>query len=82
MSAARDTQRNDDFEEQRASSGRRTSGVRIRREVGEAAFEGRASSPDIVDAPVDNGVRGLRLVLGFWALLAVGGAAAWYFLLR
>ncbi len=52
------------------------SGVRRISSVSVAAHQGRASSPEIGDAPVANGVRGLRLILGFWALVAVG-VIAW-----
>ena len=70
MSAAqevdpRDAVSNDADPDERPSGIRRTSRVRV------AAQEGRASSPDIGEAPVDNGVRGLRLIFGFWVLVMV-----------
>ena len=69
MSAAQDIDRRDPESgvdpDDRPSGIRRTSRVRV------AAHQGRASSPEIGEAPVDNGVRGLRLILGFWALVLV-----------
>ncbi|MBO6939403.1 MAG: hypothetical protein JJ863_30815 [Deltaproteobacteria bacterium] len=78
MSAApeidpRDAGSNDADPDERPSGIRRTSRVRV------AAHQGRASSPEIGEAPVDNGVRGLRLIIGFWTLVVVA-VVAWLLL--
>ena len=69
MSAAEEVDRHDPANE--SDPDERPSGIRRASRVRVAAHQGRASSPDIGEAPVDNGVRGLRLILGFWAIVLV-----------
>lgn len=72
MSAAQDI----DLHDSQAAPDERPSGIRRVSQVSVAAHQGRASSPEIGEAPVDNGVRGLRVILGFWALVVVA-VVAW-----
>jgi hypothetical protein len=76
MSAAHESDRSETDFDPGGSSDQWPSGVQRISSVSIAAHRGRASSPEIGEAPVDNGVRGLRLILGFWILVAVA-VAGW-----
>jgi len=76
MSAAHDIDRHDSGGAPDAAPDQRPSGIRRVSKVRVAAHQGRASSPEIGEAPVDNGVRGLRLILGFWVVVLVA-VVAW-----
>lgn len=79
MSAAKDFDRTDAVTDPDVvGDDERPSGIRRVSRVAAAAHQGRASSPDIGEAPVENGVRGLRLILGFWAIVVVAAAATWF----